>query len=127
MERKQSQYSKNEEKLTQPRKNKISFSEWLVILLFESNPIKSNLKGILLGAAILWAILQQDYVPLIAWVIVSLILNIIGILYWRREMKNAKTKMDKIDKELQALNQQIKEKQAHFEKLRENLFKNSSN
>jgi translation initiation factor 2B subunit (eIF-2B alpha/beta/delta family) len=119
---KHTQFQKNEDKLINPVANKVSLGNIVRIVLFESNPIKAQLKGALFGGTILWLFLKQDPIPLIVYFIVSLVWNAVAILFWRTQMKKSKAKMEQVEKEIQTLNAQIKEKRATFEKMREDLI-----
>jgi uncharacterized protein YdeI (YjbR/CyaY-like superfamily) len=70
---------------------------------------------------------QKDVVPLVIWVLISLLTSLAGILYWRSQMKKSAAKMKEIEKEIQKLNAQIKEKQIHFQKLKDEYLNKGLN
>jgi membrane protein insertase Oxa1/YidC/SpoIIIJ len=123
----ETKFQKTENKLVLPETKKNSIKDIVRIVLFESNPIKSHVHGIITGCCILWMLIQKDVVPLMIWVLISLLTSLAGILYWRSQMKKSAAKMKEIEKEIQKLNAQIKEKQIHFQKLKDEYLNKGLN
>jgi type III secretory pathway component EscV len=94
-------------------------NNWIFNFFIKSNTLYAQIRAMVFGACILWLLLKQDFIPLIIWILLSLIFNIIGILYWRAQAKKYSDRMKEIDKEIQKLNEQIKEKREYFKKLKE--------
>jgi len=123
----ETKFQKNEDKLVLPETKKISLKDIVRIVFFESNPVKSHVQGIITGGCILWMLVQKDVIPLVIWVLVSLTVSLAGILYWRSQMKKSAARMKEIEKEIQKLNAQIKEKQTHFQKLKDEYLNKGLN
>jgi type III secretory pathway component EscV len=103
---------KNKDKINQK-------SNWMFDLFIKSNTLYAQIRAMVFGACLLWLILRQDFVPLLVWIILSLFFNVVGIWYWRAQAKKYSNKMKELDKEIGKLNEQIKEKRDHFQKMKD--------
>jgi len=92
---------------------------WMFELFIKSNTLYAQIRAMVFGACLLWLIVKQDFIPLLIWMILSLFFNVIGILYWRNQAKKYSDKMKDLNKEIEKLNAQIKEKREHFQKMKD--------
>ncbi len=94
----------------------------LMDLMTKSNALYSQIRALIMGVCLAWLLIKQDPIPVIIWLLISVLFNLIGILYWRQRAKKYSTRMKEIDLEIQKLNEQIKEKRENFQKMKDDYL-----
>lgn len=108
------------------------FMAFLGKLLGKNTPNKAYINGLITAVVLLYWWFQRGntswaIVPLVTWVIISVLLTILGLIYWSAEKARLDQDIKRIESEIQQIGTEISERKQYFEKIREEISKNNLN
>jgi hypothetical protein len=112
-----------EDKLFHPFANKIKLGEWFKIFFFENNPIKIWVRAMASGASIVWFVVQKDWLPFVATLMVYLLWDITSSVYWHKKALYHRKKLEETAEQMNKINKEIEEKQKYFEQKKQEYLR----
>jgi len=108
------------------------FFAFLGLFLRKSSPRSSFLSGLIWMGVLAYWWFQRDtspmaIVPLVVWIVLSVIRSILGFIYWGAEKARLDQDIVRCEQEIAQIGQEINERKQYFEKIRDEIAKNSQN
>ncbi|MDR2431236.1 MAG: hypothetical protein LBD99_03165 [Candidatus Margulisbacteria bacterium] len=98
----------------------------------KNSPRKSYINGLISAAVLLYWWFERDNsrfatVPLIIWVAFSALATVLGLIYWSAEKARLDLDIKRIESEIQQIGAEVSERKQYFERIRDEISKNSQN
>ncbi|MDR1997657.1 MAG: hypothetical protein LBQ83_04980 [Candidatus Margulisbacteria bacterium] len=98
----------------------------------KNTPGKSFLNGLISAGVLLYWWFERNntvfaVVPLIVWVGFSVLMAVLGLIYWSAEKARLDLDIKRLEGEIQQIGSEISERKQYFERIRDEISKNSQN